>query len=209
MSAITRACGLLARAWESENDPRNTELGVIPDIAREMSVAAQREEDQLRADLAKAEKEAKRCADGWDALQAKLAAATRGGADIVAQRDTALGLCKQRERELAKVTAERDQARTGWKTTSALAVETQNDLDAERAAHAETRKALELADTINGRTLKELSAANKAHADTHADAQRYFKALESTRAELATALERVKELLRQKEASWKGYGSNG
>lgn len=54
MSAITRACGLLARAWESENDPRCAELGVIPDIAREMAVAAQREEDQLRADLATA-----------------------------------------------------------------------------------------------------------------------------------------------------------
>jgi hypothetical protein len=62
VSAITRACGLLARAWESESDPRNTELGVIPDIAREMAVAAQHEEDQLRAELAavKAERDTER-----------------------------------------------------------------------------------------------------------------------------------------------------
>ena len=49
---ITLACGVLARAWESENDPRNAELGVSADVAREMSVAAQREEDRLRAILA-------------------------------------------------------------------------------------------------------------------------------------------------------------
>lgn len=51
---ITRACGLLARAWESENDPRNTELGVTADVARELSVAAQLEEDALRSELAAA-----------------------------------------------------------------------------------------------------------------------------------------------------------
>lgn len=48
MSDILRACGMLARAWESENDPRNTELGVAPDVVREMSVAAQKEWDLAR-----------------------------------------------------------------------------------------------------------------------------------------------------------------
>jgi len=59
-TAITRACGLLARAWESESDPLNTELGVTVDTVRQMSVDAQLEEDQLRKDLKAAQDEIER-----------------------------------------------------------------------------------------------------------------------------------------------------
>jgi hypothetical protein len=94
------------------------------------------------------------------------------------------GEIAQLRADLATVTAHRD----AYKQAAQINADAR---EYERAAHAETRKALELE-----RAAHWLSVGTAA------------RALESTRAELAKSEARVAELLRQKEASWKGYGSN-
>jgi hypothetical protein len=160
VSAIVRLLGLCARCWESTAPSATvrTELGACPDAVREMVGDAKLEHDQLRA---------------------ALDTALRESAELISQRDTALGLCRERERELATVTAERDT----WKSLAkdnmrqllrdVLLTLSSDALEAECAAHAATRKALE--------------EMQQARAGATA-------AYESTRAELAKAEARMKEL---------------
>lgn len=123
-------------------------------------------------------------------LRADLAAAIAGGADIVAQRDTALGLCKQREKELAAVTDGLHKSMDRVTTLAAL-------LLTERLDHAETRKALD-AWTQNGfgaQTPAEVQVFIEEGCRVEREvAEHNAKLLESTRAELAKAEARVKEL---------------
>jgi chromosome segregation ATPase len=136
VSAIIRACGLLARAWESENDPRNTELGVVPDIAREMSVAAQLEYDQLRAELAMATK----ARDEW-CRQCNMASESQADAvsklaAVTAERDAALenvGDCTvlQMHRELAETKAALEKTTAEWdRFRERIIAEANQELDA-------------------------------------------------------------------------------
>lgn len=203
MSAIVRLLGLCARCWESTAPSATvrTELGACPDAVREMVGDAKLEHDQLRA---------------------ALDTALRESTEVIAQRDTALGLCKERERVIATVTAEsaeRGKALDVWRTENAdlkrrignlaashdlprvqdvariyeleqslakvtadrewhrkVAEQMADERLSERAAHAETRKALE--------------EMQQARAGATA-------AYESTRAKLAKAEARVKELERE------------
>lgn len=118
MSAIIRACALLARSFESGMPyaPNHALLGISPEEARDAAVKARTEYDKLRADR-------------------------------------------------ATVTAERDRAKRWAETCEAGSLKHNEYYESERAAHAETRKALEWR-----------LAACQAFSDT----------LESTRAELAT-----------------------
>lgn len=193
---------MLARAWESENDPRNTELGVVPDVAREMAVAAQHEYTQLRADLATAEAhaasehethdslllEVSSYRSGMIAAEERLATVTaepKERASMGSLQDMAAKL-NDAEYNLATVTEQRDAYRISLE-------EQHRTVDSAERELAETRKALE---ECSGRL-------------THAEGMSRVRlgALDSTRAELASwrstaeKLEtRVKELQRECDA---------
>lgn len=193
MSAIIRACGLLARAWESENDPRNTELGVVPDIAREMSVAAQREYDQLRADLATVKEQCNRQEHGFarreNALQTDLAKALRAYDDEVTGRREEVTRCHtelgQARASLAAVTAERDSAQKHLQIACLELDGSEAEFEAERAAHERTRQEMNGLHRLNSKFIVEHQA------DMAAYRQQYGAEITKLRAELATALARV------------------
>lgn len=118
-------------------------------------------------------------------LRADLAAAIRGGADLVAQRDTALGLCKQREQELAKVSTEKVNLGRALQNEAENHASTRAELEATRADFAE----LELERQKTAAELAETRKALELQTELRNIA---LRGEQTARAELATALERVK-----------------
>lgn len=96
-----------------------------------------------------------------DQLRAQLAAALSGGADAAAQRDTALGLCKERERELAEVSAEKDDLQGEIVSERELCSEAlrnqgrlRNERDTTRAELARSEARVKALEEDNERALK-------------------------------------------------------
>lgn len=96
-----------------------------------------------------------------DQLRADLATALRESADLIAQRDTALGLCKERERELAEVSAEKDDLQGEIVSERELCSEAlrnqgrlRNERDTTRAELARSEARVKALEEDNERALK-------------------------------------------------------
>lgn len=95
MSAVIRACALLARSFDGMGDPAHATLGITPGAARDAAVEARKEYDQLHANLAAADaaKEAA-IADSVELLRRALEAEAR--VKELERQFAAYLLCSQR-----------------------------------------------------------------------------------------------------------------